>query len=151
MNPETDRMYSSKVLILLFFTLMLMSVPIYFIIPMDYSHTLGNWGKLELRTVHYLISVWGSWAFTVSMAVYYKWTEKKNLFFILNYIFLGLALWVFANYTYELFKNQIHPGQYYGDGAMTLIRTLKNALPLVGITIYLQLSVWWFGKKGHRR
>lgn len=150
-DTRYDKMLSTKELILLFFSIMLMSLPIYFIIPMDHSASLAKWGDLGAGMVQYLISLWSCWLFTVALAVYYKWTEKKNLFFVLNYIYLMASLGVFAHYSHQWFKNQDHPGQFHGDGTMALIHTLKNFLPLLGITVYLQLSVWWFGKKWHRR
>ena len=144
-------MLSNKELIFLFLSIMLMSLPIYYIIPMGHSVSMEKWGDLQKGMAQYLVCLWGCWIFTVSIAVYHKWTEKKNLFFVLNYIYLFGAIGVFAHYSYQWFKNQDISGQFHSDGTMALGHTLKNLLPLLGITAYLQLSVWWFAKKWHRR
>lgn len=144
-------MLSNKELILLFFSILLMSLPIYFIIPMDQNASLGKWGELRTAMGQYLLCLWGSWIFTVSLAVYHKWTERRDLFFVLNYLYLLGSLGVFGHYSLLWFQNQGLQPQGRRDVSAALGHTFQNLLPLVGITAYLQLAVWWFVRKWHRR
>lgn len=129
---------------------MLMAVPIYFIIQMGNTVNAQNWEALQAATVRYLIGIWICWIFTVSIAVYYKWTEKKDFFFHLNYSYLIMAFAIFAHYNDQLFRNLDISGEIYGKDMLNAIRTLKNAVPILGATLYLQVSVRWFGRKWHR-
>lgn len=128
----------------------LMAVPIFLIIQMGKSVNDQNWETLQLASVNYLIGIWVCWVFTVSIAIYYKWTEKSDFFFRFNYAYLIVAFVIFAHYNDQLFLNLDISGESYGKNMLNAIRTIKNAVPILGATLYLQASVWWFEKKWHR-
>ena len=128
----------------------LMALPIYFIIQME--NMLGNqdWKGLKSATINYLICIWSSWIFMATIAIYSKWTEKNNFFFHLNYTYLIVVFVILAYYSNQLFKNLNVSDKVLSPNMLTLIWVLKNAVPILGATAYLQISVWWFERKWHR-
>ncbi|HET8736345.1 MAG TPA: hypothetical protein VFM69_07085 [Pricia sp.] len=106
---------------------------------------------LKLGLTHYLISIWGTWILTVSIAIYYKWTEKKNFFFYMNYSYLVIAFAFFVHYNSQWLHNADLSSQPYGEDMLNLIATAKHLVPILFSTGYLQASVWWFERKWHRR
>lgn len=144
-------MVSSKKSILFLVFVILMVFPMYFIVLIGEDVRTGNWEMLQPRLVFYLMSIWGAWIFTISIAVYYKWTEKKNLFFYLNYALILLTMGFFMIFNAKLLDHIHTESQIQDKGMLNLIRTGQHLVPLVLATIYLQASVWWFRKKWHRK
>ena len=85
----------------LFFAV-LMAVPIYFAIQLGKDATAENWEMLESGLTNYLIALWSTWIFTISMAIYYKWTGRGNMLFSLNYGFVVVACGLYAYFTQYL-------------------------------------------------
>src|SRR5690554_526498 len=54
---------------------------------------------VEQKLRNYQISIWISWIFMVMLGIFYKWTQKRNLFFSLTYGFLFLAFSIFGTYS----------------------------------------------------
>ncbi|WP_276165409.1 hypothetical protein [Zobellia alginiliquefaciens] len=143
-------MFSRKESILSLVFVLLLGIPIFILIDLGTAVDTGNWEELERGLVNYLISIWSVWILTVSIAVYYKWTEKNNLYFFMNYSYLIVAFGFFIHYNATLLNN-IELPQSYASNRLTFIRTAKHLMPILFATGYLQASVWWFSKKWHRK
>ena len=144
-------MISSKKSILFLVFSIFMVFPVYFIVLIGEDIRTGNWELLQPRLVYYLMSIWGTWIFTISIAVYHKWMEKKNLFFYLNYAFILLTMVFFMTFNAKLLDHIHNSSQTQDKEMLNLMRTGQHLVPLVLATIYLQASVWWFRKKWHRK
>ncbi len=86
-----------------------------------------------------LIVIWILWIVLVSIAVYKKWTRNNDKFFYFTYAYLFIG---FAGF---LFFQEIDTA----SGRYFLI--FQNFGIGFGLTIFLQLSVWWFTRKWHRQ
>lgn len=97
-----------------------------------------------------LIIGWILWLLLVSMAVYQKWKRKKELMFYVTYAFLGLGLAVFVWIAMSL------PVNTPGDTTLSVgiqakyLLIIKNFSVMMVMTIFLQISVWWFTHHRHR-
>lgn len=100
--------------------------------------------------ITYLIIAWILWLILVSFAVYQKWKKKKELMFYITYAFLGLVLaalvWIALSLPENAPGNVVTPG---GIQAKYLI-IIKNFPVMLLMTIFLQISVWWFTHRWHR-
>jgi len=142
--------FSKKLILCLVFSIF-MVFPMYFIMLIGEDIRTGNWEVLQSRLVYYLMSIWGTWIFTISIAVYYKWTEKKHLFFYLNHAFILLTMVFFMTFNAKLLDHIHNSSQTQDKEMLNLMRTGQHLALLVFATIYLQASVWWFRKKWHRK
>ena len=59
--------------------------PAYMLFLANTSLRTGSAQAAEEGVLNYQVSIWISWVFLVSVAVFYKWTEKKNFFFYFTY------------------------------------------------------------------
>ncbi|MDT7827569.1 hypothetical protein RQM65_02680 [Pricia sp. S334] len=132
------------------FTLIL-AIPIYLITQMQTGVNQNDWEALQRASVDFLIGLWSCWLITATIAVYYKWTEKRNFFFWFNYAYLTVAFLIFAHYNDQLFRHIDLSERPYGKNMLNAIRTLRNALPIFVATVYLQVAVRWFENKWHRK
>ncbi|HET8854638.1 MAG TPA: hypothetical protein VFM60_01830 [Salinimicrobium sp.] len=109
-------------------------------ISAGFESSLGN----------YQASIWVSWIVFVTVSVYYKWTEKKDLFFWLTYGFIiisGIILGYFIGLITE--GTAISgPGEFGNQGFWAGLQQIITAVMLTGI---LQACVWWFTRNPHRR
>lgn len=84
------------------------------------------------------------------LAIYYKWTEKDNLFFKLTYFFLILGFGTFGYFTQKavnLFESSSRFSDSYTLGVFTALQHLAVG---VVFTIFLQIAVRIFQTKWHR-
>lgn len=101
--------------------------------------------------LNYQVSIWISWIFLVSTAVYYKWTEKRNSFFYFTYGFLVVAFAVFG-YLHQSFVNFHDLPSPFKDGyTLGVLLFLQNLVVSSILTGFLQAGVWWFTRRWHRR
>ncbi len=97
------------------------------------------------------ISLWISWVIVVSIAVYYKWTRKNNLFFLLVYIFIGLGFTLFGHYVDQISTTYKITTSLDEDFPVGIFVAVQNIVTALILTAFLQISVWWFTRRWHRR
>lgn len=100
--------------------------------------------------ITYLIIVWFLWLILVSFAVYQKWKKKKELMFYLTYALLGLAFAMLIWIAMSLPGNTSGYASIGGIHGKYLI-LIKNFPIMLIMTIFLQISVWWFTNRWHRK
>ena len=97
------------------------------------------------------ISIWISWVFMVSLSIYYKWKLGKNLFFRLIYVFLLVFFILYGYYFQEMITVYKVQTPFTDDYTLTVIEVLRNLVVSGILTAFLQVAVWWFTRKWHRR
>lgn len=99
----------------------------------------------------YQISVWISWVVLVSVAVFYKWTEKRNSFFSFVYGFIVVSFAVYG-YLYQSFITSYElPSPFKDDYTLGVLMALQNIVIAGVLTGFLHAAVWWFTRRWHRR
>lgn len=95
-------------------------------------------------------SIWVSWIVFVTVSVYYKWTEKKNLFFWLTYEFIIISGIILGYFVGMIAEDPAipGPGEFGNQGLWVGLQQIITAVMLTGI---LQACVWWFTRNPHRR
>lgn len=96
----------------------------------------------------YFLILWILWVFWVSFAVYYKWTRQKNGIFYSLYIALILTFGVMG-FIIEDSPENVFPHPTILSGPTSLI--LQHFLISILLTVFLQLCVWWFTRRWHRK
>ncbi len=118
------------------------------------AHTALSSGHVlaaEEDILDYQISVWLSWVFLVSVAIFFKWTEKKNFFFYFTYAFLVIAFGLYG-YLHQDFVNVFDlPSSFDDKYTLGVLVTLQNLIVSVILTAFLHGGVWWFTRRWHRR
>lgn len=105
----------------------------------------------ENRLVNFQTSAWLSWLVFVSISVYYKWTQKKNLFFFFTYAYLLIVFGIFGYLSQDLVLIYGLPSRFEDDHTFGVLIALQNILAAAVLTGFLQGAVWWFTRKWHRR
>lgn len=100
---------------------------------------------------NYRLSIWISWIVFAVVSVYYKWTREDNLFFYSTYIFLLIAFTFFGYYTQHLVNTFEMPTRFNDKYSLGVFTAIQNLFAPALLTIFLQLAVWWFTRKFHRR
>lgn len=134
-------------------TLLLISYLLIFIYPAISFFQLFNAKSSSFEDFlnNYQISIWISWIALVSIAIYYKWTTKNNFFFIILYGFLIISFGLYGWYAQEIapqINSQIGLSADYPSG---IFITIKNTLAIIIFSAFLQIAVWWFTRRWHRR
>lgn len=111
----------------------------------------GSAAMAHQSLVNYQISIWVSWLVLVFVSIYDKWIKKRNEFFYLTYGFIVVAFSIFGYYTQEIINNFDLPSRFednYTHGVFTAILNIITSGILTGL---LQVGVWWFTRRWHRR
>jgi hypothetical protein len=105
----------------------------------------------EEGIIHYQLSIWISWIFLVSVAVFYKWTESRNFFFYFTYAFLAVAFAVYGYLHQEMITVFDLPSFFVDSYTLGVLVAFQNLIVSGILTAFLQGSVWWFTRRWHRR
>lgn len=125
--------------------------PAYMLFLANAGLSSGEMLAAEQDILEYQISVWISWVFLVSVAVFFKWTEKKNFFFYFTYAFLVIAFGLYG-YLYQDFVNTFDlPSSFEDRYTLGVLVTFQNLIVSVILTAFLHGGVWWFTRRWHRR
>src|SRR6056297_678410 len=95
-------MAMKKKALLRFFVILVLVYPALMLFLADENLNVSDLQDTENGILNYQISVWISWIVLASIAVYYKWTEKKNFFFYFTYGFIILAFSIYG-FLYQSF------------------------------------------------
>ena len=101
--------------------------------------------------LNFQASIWITWVVLVSVAVYFKWTEKGNFFFYFTYSFLVVAFAVFGYFHQSLVNIHDLPSPFDDNYTLGVLVTLQNLISACILTAFLQAGVWWFTRRWHRR
>lgn len=139
-----------RILLVIFITILL--YPAYKLISLgSYMGTAGSLEEVQREILNYQVSIWISWVVMVCIAVYSKWTEKKNSFFILTYFFVAVGFIFLGIYYQQMISEFDLPSRFrdgYTHGVLVAVQNLLMAGILTG---FLQAGVWWFTRRWHRR
>lgn len=125
--------------------------PAYMLFLANTSLSSGDTRTAEESVLNYQVSVWISWVFLVSVAVFYKWTEKRNFFFYFTYAFLAVAFALYG-YLHQGFINVFDlPSSFADNYTLGVLVALQNFVVSAILTGFLQGGVWWFTRRWHRR
>lgn len=100
---------------------------------------------------NYQLSIWISWIIFASVAVYYKWITEKNLFFSITYGFLVIGFGIFGIYFQKMVNSFNLASTFEDHYTWGILAILQNLVVAVVLTVFLQISVWWFTRRFHRR
>src|SRR5690606_9408008 len=107
--------------------------------------------QVEEKLVNYQISIWISWIFMVTAAIFFKWGLKRNLLFTATYGFLFLAFSMFGIYT-QLIVNLFEiPTSLEDNYTLGVFTAVQNIIVSAVLTGSLQAGVWWFTRRWHRK
>ncbi|WP_029036780.1 hypothetical protein [Salinimicrobium xinjiangense] len=143
-------MKKKTVLVIIF--LLLLVYPLYSVFQLEQVITDGGLAKEAQAELNDLQrSLWISWIILVSIAVYYKWTFKRNLVFYLTYAFLFVAFAVFGIYVQRLVSVYNIPSSFEDSYTLGVFSAFQNIVVSGVLTGFLQAAVWWFTRRWHRR
>lgn len=125
--------------------------PAYMLFLANTSLNSGNAQVAEEGILNYQISVWLSWVILVSVAVFFKWTEKRNFFFYFTYAYLAVAFAVYGYLHQNLFNNFNLPSSFNDNYTLGVLVAFQNLVMSAILTGFLQAGVWWFTRRWHRR
>lgn len=138
--------------ILVGFLLILLFYPAISVFRIDQVITNGAGPEIiESRISQYQLSIWLTWFVMVAVAVSFKWRTEKNFFFYFTYIFLLIVFGILGFYIQEMiniFEIQTGFEDNYSFGVFT---ALLNFVVAALLTAFLQVSVWWFTRRWHRK
>ena len=98
----------------------------------------------------YRISLWLCWVVMASLAIFYKWTTGKNLFFNIIYFFLGIGFGFFGFYSQRM-VNIFDLSSLFSDTyTLGFLVGIQNFIVPAILTGFLQAGVWWFTRRWHR-
>ena len=99
----------------------------------------------------YLASLWVVWVLMVILAIHYKWKTGQNLFFYVIYVyaFVGFVLYgFFAQRMSTVYDLSTTFNDSHSFGFFASLQYLVSVGILTGL---LQVGVWWFTRRWHRR
>ncbi len=138
--------------LLSFIGIISLGYPIY--MAMEASFLIGNMAELpEINSaiVSYQLSLWVCWVVLAGLAIYYKWTEQRNLFFLFCYFFIVIGfglLGYFLQWRANLYEITTGFQDSYTFG---VVAGLQRIILAAILTLFLQFSVKIFETKWHRR
>lgn len=125
--------------------------PAYMLFLANTSLNTGEVLAAQEDILGYRISVWIIWVFLVSVAVFFKWTEKKNFFFYFTYAYLGVAFGLYGYLHQDLVNTFDLPSSFDDNYTLGILVALQNLIVSIILTAFLQAGVWWFTRRWHRR
>jgi len=99
----------------------------------------------------YRLRVWLSWVIMIIVAIYYKWTTESNLFFKMIYFIMVLVFGVEGIYIQRLINRFDVVTNFQDPYTYGILMSIINIIMVAAITAFLQLGVWWFTRKWHRK
>lgn len=117
------------------------------------NEALGNVLAIEAENsiTNYQISVWITWIVLVTVAVFYKWTQKRNYFFFFTYGFLFVAFSILGYLHQEMVNIFDLPSPFRDSYTLGVLTAIQNILVSSILTGFLHAGVWWFTRRWHRR
>lgn len=107
--------------------------------------------EAESEIIGYQVSIWLAWVVLVIVAVYFKWTQKKNFFFFFTYAYLVIAFGLFGYLSQDLILTYNLPSRFEDHYTFAVLTALQNIIMAAVLTGFLQAGVWWFTRRWHRR
>lgn len=142
---------SKKIYFIILF-LLLIIYPVFTLFNLEQVRVdFGNLEIFQEKLTHYQVSIWVTWVIMVAMAVYFKWTTEKNLFFYFIYTYLSIAYIIFGWYFLQMIRNYEIETGFTDDHTLVVLKTAQNLFVSVILTAFLQAAVWWFTRRWHRR
>lgn len=130
---------------------LLLLYPVFSLFQLDQGVTAR--AELEIvegRLLRYQISIWIGWIFMAAISIYYKWTHKRNLFFMLTYGFLFLGFMVYGIYIQKIVNLFGLPSRFEDSYTFGVFTAVQHILVSSILTGFLQAGVWWFTRRWHR-
>ncbi|MFD2518829.1 hypothetical protein [Salinimicrobium flavum] len=117
------------------------------------NEALGNVLAIEAENsiTNYQISVWITWIVLVTVAVFYKWTQKRNYFFFFTYGFLFVTFSILGYLHQEMVNIFDLPSPFRDSYTLGVLTAIQNILVSSILTGFLHAGVWWFTRRWHRR
>lgn len=141
---------NKKQLIIGIFVL-LMLYPAISVLTLSQEFGIGNTPeRLANLLSSYRISIWLSWLVMAGLAVFYKWTTAKDIFFIAIYFYLGIGFSFFGYYSQRLVTIFDLASPFTDSYTLGFLVALQNFIVPAILTGFLQAGVWWFTRRWHR-
>lgn len=99
----------------------------------------------------YRLRVWVSWLIMVIVAVYYKWTTGNNNFFKMIYFLIFFSFGMEGIYLQRMVNMFDIATSFQDSYSYGIFITLINIFMAAALTAFLQVGVWWFTRRWHRR
>lgn len=99
----------------------------------------------------YLASVWIVWVVVTVLAINYKWTTGRNLFFVVVYGIILVGFMIYGYYPQRLVSVFDLPNTFEDNHSYGIFAFLQNTVSAGILTGLLQAGVWWFTRRWHRR
>ncbi len=131
--------------------LVVLVYPAYMLFRAANSLDIGELQTTRAGILNYQVSIWLSWILLVTVAIYYKWTGKRNSFFYFTYGFLLVAFAVFGYLNQTLVNVHDLPSPFKDGYTFGVLLFLQNLVVSSILTGSLQAGVWWFTRRWHRR
>lgn len=139
-----------KTLLVIIF-LLLLFYPLFSLFQLEQALVPGEIiQEVQAELQSFQRSIWISWVILVALAVYYKWSFKRNLVFYLTYGFLIVAFAVFGIYVQRVVTLFEVPSGFADAYTLGVFSALQNILFSAVLTGFLQAAVWWFTRRWHR-
>ncbi|CAN5287587.1 hypothetical protein BH23BAC2_BH23BAC2_07820 [soil metagenome] len=97
------------------------------------------------------LRIWFSWIIMVIVAIYYKWISGDNSFFKMIYVLMFIIFIVAGIYQQRMINMFEITTTFQDSYSFGVFSAIINFLMLAILTGFLQLSVWWFTTKWHRK
>ena len=137
--------------ILRFLVIVILLYPSLMLFRVDEVLGVRNVQESQNEILNYQISVWISWVVLAVVAVFYKWTEKRNSFFSFTYAFIIVAFAVYGFLYQSFITGYDLPTQFNDTYTLGVFAAIQNIAVSVILTGFLQVAVWWFTRRWHRR
>lgn len=141
-----------KKTIFLSFLILLLIYPAAFIFKLEQT-LVGNSGFQETENIlkGFQISIWLSWIVMAIISVVYKWSKKNNSFFYFTYGFMVVAFGLLGFYTQRIITIYSIPSNFEDNYTLGIFTALQHLFVGGILTGFLQVGVWWFTRRWHRR
>lgn|SRR5690606_363628 len=126
--------------------------PVLYLLHLESVFNNGSSQEEVVRTLAgYRLRVWLSWVIMIIVAIYYKWTTESNLFFKMIYFIMVLVFGVEGIYIQRLINRFDVVTNFQDPYTYGILMSIINIIMVAAITAFLQLGVWWFTRKWHRK
>ncbi|MDT0676645.1 hypothetical protein [Autumnicola musiva] len=98
-----------------------------------------------------LLSIWITWIIIICFAVYWKWSRQHNSLFYLTYGYLLLIFGALMFMVQQVSGGTSHTYFAVGGYPDLIFLVIEHFLGTVALTGFLQILVWWFTRRWHRR
>lgn len=133
----------------LFMLLLLYPVISVFILSQEFGRG-STVERLSNLLPSYRISLWLCWFVMAGLAVFYKWTTNRNLFFNIIYFFLGIGFGLFGYYSQRIINIFDLTSPFSDSYTLGFLIGIQNFVVPAVLTAFLQIAAWWFTRKWHR-